>query len=416
MMIRFLQLILIESIVCLILFQNVAADQLILKSGRIYIGQLLFLSKENSTFQVSRKKIHFSYNNIAQLTTTSEVFLKTQTGNIFRGQLIADGDSIFSLSIPGKGIQMFSIYDFESISFKTHPKNNQEQVKAIPTIAPLPTFGDELDPSFNNAFLRDSAILLKPGDIRFRMSSKYSHFNLPALGKAITYSRTLTFSTSLDIGFFGGSELFCTYPLNWKIYQEKSGQKIHKFLSGVTIAGFKYMLLPEHAHSPEIISRVVVKVPTGKLKDEIKLSTTVSGEITAFKSIDPVVISAKLGGTLYATESSEWVPYSNDKTKQMDQDQLTKKTKLLLSYGFDFGFAINKKISLCIGFSGYYKEYLCSYKEQGFSSSQSVENTFFNTSLYYRLAKNQTINPSLNFGLFNETSFISMGISYSYKF
>jgi hypothetical protein len=390
------------------------ADQLILQNGKIYGGKFLYLSKYNSAFQTRRNKIVFSYDNIAQLTTTADVVLKTHSGQIFKGKLIADGNGIFSLSTSDYGLQMFSIYDFVSISSSYYTESNQQHPDNEPSIAQIPTFGEE-DDSFHNVFLRESAILLKPGDVRLRLAAEYTYVNIPVFGIVATYERNLSLSTSLDIGVFNSAEIFCTYPITWKVYQGDA-EKMHELISDNVTAGFKYMLFPEHAETPEIITKFYVRTPTGKQENEIKKSTSVYGELTAFKSIDPVVISAKLGATLYCTDSSESVQYSNTETKQMEPDIAVNKYKLFITYGFDFGFAINKKITISTGLSGYYSEYSRYNKKQNSTNDMSQETTFFNTSLYYRLKKNQTISPSLSFSLFNEKTLITTGIAYSFEF
>jgi len=402
-----------------------SADQMILNNGRVYSGHLIVFSRSECLFQTERSTIPFIQNEIVQLVTRFPLMLELKSGKILKGTVIIDEEGIVSIHMKEKGTRLFSIYEIERIFIPTHETENENTNNHIMQKQAKPTtfIGESEDDYFHTVFLRESAVLLKKGEKRLQTSLSYTYFDTTFLGQPIATHRNLSFTNSIDYGLFNGAEFYVSIPSSWNASTQPDQTK-HTLHFGPLNTGFKYLLLPEKKNRPEFIVKFISNIPFKKDR-YVKQPTRFFSDLTFFKSVDPVVISASIGSVLYSTDSiqrSTEIDNSetsnendDDKNTQGKEVLITEKIDLFLSYSFNIGFSVNRSVTLSGGLSGLLKKSSRQKNESDFIPFTD-EGLFFHSGLYYRLKKNQTISPSITFGLYNAMSSVNVDLSYSYTF
>ncbi|MGR9108198.1 MAG: transporter [Gammaproteobacteria bacterium] len=283
----------------------------------------------------------------------------------------------------------------------------------------------EEDEQVQQIFLRASGVLLQPGDTQFEISMNYAReeqSDTLLQNTIFTDSRVRTFLLPVigRLGLLPGLESFLTIPIQ---YQERelsvgidtlgavrnTGSSL--FSLGDVQAGLKYAFNRENS-LPEIIGTFDFRAPTGRVRNPILPSASVTGSgqwavaggMNLIKSFDPLVL---FGGLRYeynifdVHQGIKFGPWSN------------------LNYNMGVGFAVNSRVTLVGQFQGTYQSARSfSAMDIGGTDVDRVvvrdrELAILRGSFTYKLTNKQFIEPSLTFGLNQISPDYILGLSYT---
>lgn len=190
----------------------------------------------------------------------------------------------------------------------------------------------------HKVFLRQSALLLEPGEISLDFSLSYARNQRVLFGDNYLIDRRLGFSTMLNVGVTERLEAFIGVPFTWgqNTLRTDTTARQSTFGIGDITGGAKYLLHQETATIPDLIWSVGVRVPTGKhpYKGEVATGSghfAITNQITAIKAVDPAVIFGGLSGTYH---------FANDFNGHTYQPGIE------LGYRVGVGLAFNDKLTL----------------------------------------------------------------------
>ena len=267
---------------------------------------------------------------------------------------------------------------------------------------------DEVD--IRKIFLRQSTVLLRPGQLEVEASISY--LNNQAVSPILNARfRQLDIPLSARIGLFDRAEGYLTVPVAYAHRTMSfAGSGVSHQESGIgdISAGINYEIMRETAKWPDIIASARVAVPTGSKPNELGLSLGSGHWASSFgvqfiKTVDPVAL---FWGLNY-THQFEARYFFNDDYHSVNSGEI-------VGYNFGFGFAANENVSLSAQIIGSYQS---SAKADGVNAfGSSSEPVSFRSALTYRYSKNTYIEPSVAIGLDDDTADFALGISLTRRF
>jgi hypothetical protein len=259
-------------------------------------------------------------------------------------------------------------------------------------------------------FLRQSSVLLRSGQMEVEGGFNYlgtqsvtSVYNI----KLRQFQLPLTFRFGLLErleGFVSLAYLFNRQDLS---FAETHSGKTKNGLGDTTL-GLNYEIFREQALWPEIITHIRLKAPSGAPPQEDGLSLgsghwAASFGLQFIKTVDPVVL---FWGLQY-THEFKARHYFNDGFHDIQPGKT-------IGYNLGLGFAVNEKVSLSAQVLGSYQwDTESDGKKLAGSSNEPVS---FRSALTYRWSKKFFIEPSLGFGLNEDSPDYSLGISATHRF
>ena len=267
---------------------------------------------------------------------------------------------------------------------------------------------DETD--IRKIFLRQSAVLLLPGQIEIEATPAYTRNQSvsPLLNAKLRQLRT---QFSARIGLFNRAEMYVTVPAVY-VHQEfafaENAVSHKEFGIGDASAGLNVEIARETALRPDVIAFMGANAPTGSKPNEEGLSLgsghwEASFGLQLIKTVDPVALFA---GVHYAHQFESRY-FVNDAIRNVNPGETA-------GYNFGFGFAVNEDISLSAQVSGSYQSTARADGAKIFGSSS--EPVTLRSALTYRWSKKTYVEPSVTMGLDDETPDFILGISLTHRF
>jgi hypothetical protein len=267
---------------------------------------------------------------------------------------------------------------------------------------------DEVD--IRKIFLRQSTVLLRPGQLEVEASINY--LNNQAVSPILNARfRQLHIPLSARIGLFNRAEGYLTVPV---VYAHRtmsfadSGISHQESGIGDISAGLNYEIMRETAKWPDIIASARVGIPTGSKPNELGLSLGSGHWASSFgvqfiKTADPVAL---FWGINY-TRQFEARYFFNDDYHSVNPGEM-------VGYNFGFGFAANENVSLSAQIAGYYQSGAEADGVKAFGSSS--EPASFRSALTYRYSRRTYIEPSVVIGLDDDAADFAIGVSLTHRF
>lgn len=269
-------------------------------------------------------------------------------------------------------------------------------------------------------FLRQSTVLLKPGEFEIEIMLGYERSeekNVEQLADGTISTefhriRDLSIPLSLRAGVFENAEAFLQLPLKHVEFEhEHADLRFHETQSltgiGDVSVGMKYLLFPEDADRPDIILALTIVAPTGKDTYEVNQHEAALGSghwmfspgVSFVKSYDPVVV---FGGIEYA--------------HFLSREALGDTVQPGERFGYDFGvaFAVNSNITLSQQFLGAFQTESRVSGERIVGSAR--EPISLRLALTNRLSRRGFLEPSVTFGLTDDASNFHIAIAYTWGF
>jgi hypothetical protein len=283
---------------------------------------------------------------------------------------------------------------------------NPAQTQKPKTIGQKPE--DEGD--IRKIFLRQSAVLLHPGQVEVEGAFDYQHTQAFA---TILNAKYRQFQIPLDFraGLFNRGEGFMAIPVAYARQDLAFADSVishQEFGLGDATAGFNYELASETASRPDIIASVALGFPTGSKPNEQGLSlgtghwaTTVG--VQFIKIVDPVAL---FGGLSYGHQFQARY-FLDDAVHKVDRGEIA-------GYNFGFGFAVNENISLSAQVTGSYQSDTKADGKKIFGSSR--EPASLRSALTYRYSRGTYVEPSITIGLDQDTPDFALGFSLTRRF
>jgi hypothetical protein len=259
-------------------------------------------------------------------------------------------------------------------------------------------------------FLRQSTVLLRPGQVEVEAALSYQHTQAVSTILNARF-RQFQLPVATRVGLFHRAEGFISIPV---AYARRDFGFADSVISnkeagiGDASAGLNYELARETARGPDIIASVALGTTTGSKPNEAGLSLG-TGHWTAtvgfqfIKTVDPVAL---FGGINYGHQF-EASYFLNDAVHNIDPGETA-------SYNFGFGFAVNENISLSAQVIGSYQSDTKADGKKIFASSR--EPASLRSALTYRYSKGTYIEPSVVIGLDNDAADFALGISLTHRF
>jgi hypothetical protein len=355
----------------------VTADELYLKNGDRITGQVIELSTTHCTFKTNyQATLHIKRSNILRLNIIQPVasedtapFSTMTTRQLFKAQ--------------AKGT--------EDTSKQTASKKSN-------------ILGEEPDEDLRQIFLRQSTVLLKPGEKELDISLNYTRDQFANLR-----SRQWNFPLSLRLGITERLESFVDVPLTWaqrEVFYTDSVDKNDTAGIGDIGLGLKYLFKQQDKQWPDIIGSFSFSVPTGDKPDPKNISDITVGSghwqistgLTLVKSYDPAVLFGGIG-------------YSHTFKETLNGVELAPGNSF--NYSFGMGFAINNQITMSGQFIGAYQTETERDGSEILGSSR--EPMSLRTGLTYRIGKGYYLEPAVTFGLNDDAPDATLTLSYSHK-
>jgi Putative MetA-pathway of phenol degradation len=286
---------------------------------------------------------------------------------------------------------------------------------ATPSQAPVPPPADGSPPSIGQQeedaedlgriFLRNTTVLLSPGEIEAEAAFSYARDEV--ISDIRSRDRDLTLDATLRVGLLEGLEGYVTVPFGYaedQLFVRDEEFSSNRFGLGDISFGLRYLVLSESDVLPEVTLGLDVLAPVGK-EPNLDADTSpalgsgrwrVGGSLTFVRSYDPAVIFGTLG-------------YNHGFEGTVSGDEIG--GGHVYSYALGAGFAVNNQITLSGQFQGAYQTQL------RFNDAKSVgsdrEPMSLRSSLTYRIAPNQYIEPSIQYGLNDDAADAILTLSYT---
>jgi len=259
-------------------------------------------------------------------------------------------------------------------------------------------------------FLRQSTVLLNPGQFEIEAALDYLHTQAFS---AILNARFRQFQLPLTarLGLFQRAEGSISIPVAYakrEIGFADSVVSNQEAGIGDVRAGLNYELASETARRPDIITSFVLEGPSGSKPNEQGLSLGSGHWAMTFgaqfiKTVDPVAL---FGGISYGHQFAASY-FLGDAVHNVDPGEIA-------GYNFGFGFAVNENVSLSAQVIGSYQSDAKADGVKVFASSR--EPVTLRSALTYRYSKGTFIEPSIVIGLDDDTQDFALGISLTHRF
>jgi hypothetical protein len=234
-------------------------------------------------------------------------------------------------------------------------------------------------------YLQDQSVTLQPQQWQVGIGISYTH-DERFIGFVHEEQRTLQGSASLSYGVSDRLELFGSVPVVF------SGQQATDFTGDGFGASDTYLgdvtlglntTLISGAGKPNVTLQSAVTLPTST--SDLPSSTKVSLGVTAYQDFDPAFV---YGGVN--------VGHSFGDTDETD-----------FGYRVGLGFSLNYRLAVGAEIQGGYRP------ESDFGSGETTSLTGRAT---FALSKNDTIQPSVSFGLTDSSPDVTLGLQWSRRF
>jgi hypothetical protein len=259
-------------------------------------------------------------------------------------------------------------------------------------------------------FLRQSTVLLRPGQVEVETAIHYEHSQSvsPILNARF---RQFQLPSAARIGLFNRAEGFVSVPPAYVRrdigFADRVASSDEAGVGDVT-AGFNYELARETAGGPDVIASGGLGIPTGSKPDEEGLSLgtghwTASIGVQLVKINDPVAL---FGGVRLEHQFAARY-FLGDAVHDVDPGET-------IGYNFGFGFAVNETISLNAQILGSYQTEMKADNQRVFASSR--EPVSLRSALTYQYSGGTYIEPSVMVGLDEDSADFALGISLTRRF
>jgi len=346
------------------------ADELYLNNGDRFTGQLIEISATHCTFKInSQSTLHIKRSDISRLNVIQSVANKDSTPAMTNNQL---------LTVRAKGT--------ENTSKSTT------------------TLGEEPEEDLRQIFLRQSTVLLKPGEKELDISLNYTRNEF-----ANIRTRNFSIPVSVRLGITDLLEGFIDLPIAWtqqEIFYQDAVDKSDAFGIGDVSVGLKYLFKQQDKQWPDVIGSFSFTAPTGDDSDPKNMNDVAIGSghwhistgLTLVKSYDPAVLFGSVGYSYTFEETRNGVEVAPGQS---------------FSYSFGMGFAINNQITMSSQFLGAYQS-KTELDGVGILGS-SREPMSLRTGLTYRIGKGRYLEPAVMLGMNDDAPDASLTLSYSQK-
>jgi hypothetical protein len=273
-------------------------------------------------------------------------------------------------------------------------------------------------------FMREQKLLFKRGEMQFELSASYAQDTserfFPPLGNDLNFALSKTRFRAADATLLARYGLADDLELNLDVPFLYVEQEARFFGGGGVDAddsglgdmgvGLKYALLREEGLRPDVILSVAARAPTGNVDPVLALagnmgagtgtdigprvdSWSLGGALTLLKTVDPVVFFVQAGYT---------ETFDDGDIDPGDQ----------FPYAFGMGFSLNDRISLRGAVVGAYVDEI---EIDGNSINDSdLEITGLQFAATGQLSKNLFIEPFVGFGLTEDATDFSVGLTVLY--
>ncbi len=406
------------------------ADQVTLTNGDRISGKLIAVTRETVQIESpSAGVIRIDRKSIEQFSTDNPVIVDLVSGERISGKILAgEGRTvrIISALLGERSIPMDSIDAVRTAQSKQSQDIQLAQIQGKGAAVPVAGGNQSGKPAetqkarqigqkpedeadIRKIFLRQSTVLLRPGQIEVEAAPFYARDQTvsPFLNAKL---RQFRMPLAARIGLFSRAEGYLNAPVAY-IHRElsfaDSGITHREFGIGDISAGLNYEITQEKASRPDIIASISLEAPTGSKPDEDGLSIGSGNWATSFglqfiKTVDPVAL---FGGIRYS-HAFKARYYLNDDFHEVQPGEMA-------GYNFGFGFAVNENVSLSAQVTGSYQSGTQADGVRLFGSSS--EPVYLRSALTYRCSRSTYIEPSLIMGLDDDTPDFAIGISLTYR-
>jgi hypothetical protein len=399
------------------------ADEVILTngdrvSGRIILATRLVVQIES----IGAGVIEIQRRYVQQLRTDEPRVVDLASGERIVGQIVAGPDKTITIRSAALGDRpvpldtIDTIQPAESLS-RVRGRGAGSAAAAVQQQAPADAqtpkpIGQEPEDreDIRLIFLRQSTVLLRPGQVEVETGMNYEHTqSLSSIFNA--RFRHFQLPLAARVGLFDRGEAFVTMPA---AYARRDLGFADSVVSsneggfGDLVAGLNYELRRESAGGPDIIASVSVSMPTGSTPDEEGLSlgtahwTAITG-VQFIRMADPVAL---FGGVRYEHQFPARY-FIGDADHDIDPGGTG-------GYNFGFGFAVNEYVSLSAQVTGSYQGDVRADGERVFATSR--EPVTLRTALTYQYSRGTYIEPSVTIGLNDDTPDFALGVSLTHRF
>ncbi|GEM_PF-989063 len=435
---------------CLMGAASAHADDLSLANGDRFTGRLLGVAQGCCEFEVPYgSPLRIPWSDVACLRTGAAFFVELASGERLFGAI--EGDDAGALCVASGRLGSVTVRLDEIASIRAQAPVRAEvagmaKVAQIPEVAevdlreirgrgttpsektpptqisdPPPDKVGEKPEESPKTFLRESAVLLGPGQIELDLSMTYLRSQAPLLrpfddgagGLILAVvedrRRELTFSPAVRVGLFDRAEGEISVPVRWsqleRILQPNVDSDTRDEAGiGDVGARFKYLLRAEDGW-PDLIGSVSVTAPTGDDPygvDEVGLGSghwIVGGGLTAIRSFDPISV---FGGVQYGHLFER--RYSGSEIEPGEQ----------VTYFMGMAFAVNRSITLSTEFSG-------SVVTETEVDGENVPGSFqepmsIRMGMTHQLGRDSFWEPSIRFGLNDDAADTILGLAWVKRF
>lgn len=349
------------------------ADELHLKNGDRITGKIIELSPTDCIFKTN-------YHANLQVKRSDIMHLKMLQPDTDTAPL---NEQLFN--VQGKGT--------ENAPKQTEKKDSSPDI-----------LGQEPDEDLRQIFLRESNVLLKPGEKEVDVALSYTRDEYANLR-----SRQWSIPLSLRFGITTKLEGTVELPLSWNQREALATNSVSKNDAtgiGDIGAGLKYIFKQQDKEWPDIIGSFSFNAPTGDGASPIDLNDIsvssgywqTSTSLNLVKTYDPAVLFGSIGWAHAFEKTIDEIDFAPGDS---------------FHYSFGMGFSINGQITMSSQFAGAYQ---VETKMNGAEiPGSSREPMSLKTGLTYRISKGRYLEPSVTFGLNNDASDAALMLSYTYK-
>ena len=327
------------------------ADEVILTNGdrvtgRIILATRLVVQIESTAAGV----IEIQRRYVQQLRTDEPRVVDLASGERIVGQIVAGPDKTMTIRSAALGDRPVPLDTIEAIQPAESPSRVRGRgagsaAAAVQQQAPADAqtpkpIGQEPEDreDIRLFFLRQSTVLLRPGQVEVETGMNYEHTqSLSSIFNA--RFRHFQLPLAARVGLFDRGEAFVTIPAAYARRDLGFADSVvssHEGGFGDLVAGLNYELRRESAGGPDIIASVSVSMPTGSRPDEEGLSLgtahwTATTGVQFVRIADPVAL---FGGVRYEYQFPARY-FLGDAEHDIDPGGTG-------GYNFGFGFAVNE--------------------------------------------------------------------------
>jgi hypothetical protein len=399
------------------------ADEVVLTNGdrvtgRIILATRLVVQIESTAAGV----IEIQRRYVQQLRTDEPRVVDLASGERIVGQIVAGPDKTMTIRSAALGDRPVPLDTIEAIQPAESPSRVRGRgagsaAAAVQQQAPADAqtpkpIGQEPEnrEDIRLFFLRQSTVLLRPGQVEVETGMNYEHTqSLSSIFNA--RFRHFQLPLAARVGLFDRGEAFVTIPAAYARRDLGFADSVVSSTEGGfgdLVAGLNYELRRESAGGPDIIASVSVSVPTGSKPDEegLSLGTAHWAATTGVQFVriaDPVAL---FGGVRYERQFPARY-FLGDAEHDIDPGGTG-------GYNFGFGFAVNEYVSLSAQVAGSYQGDVRADGERVFATSR--EPVTLRTALTYQYSRGTYIEPSVTIGLNDDTPDFALGVSLTHRF